>query len=500
MSSSISPSFIAVVPRSRLAFIPPFSGGGLSRDSNCYMADKRGISHLSQRFWEKRNCRDFVGSCSRFFGRWVSARHTPLEYNEILIKRIQRLRSTRHRPDQFTVLVRQIPFCEEHGAHGCSVEHFFSKHHPHSYYSYQKLYTGKDLQDLLELPVAFVTFKSRWGAALAAQSQQHSHPLRWITERAPEPRDVYWRNLAISYKIMPFYKIGVIFAAYLLTIFFTVPVTAVQGIARFEKLKKWFPPAMAIELIPGLSSVLTGYLPSVILNGFIYIVPFAMLGIAKLGGSISNSKADFFMTYTLVGLSGFCLEALQAGMLLLDFIKSQTCGRSKENPYLYSLPYFRVIPLVSLSILIGMVYAVVAPLLLPFLVGYFFLGYAVYINQIQDVYETIYDTCGRYWPYIHHYIFVGLILMQITMIGLVGLKMKPAASVATFPLLFLTVIFNEYCKIRILPTFVRYSIENAVENDEADEERGQLEVNYKSAARAYCQPSLQPRNAVSEKV
>lgn len=206
------------------------------------------------------------------------------------------------------------------------------------------------------------------------------------------------------------------------------------------------------------------------------------------------------MTYTLVGLSGFCLEALQAGMLLLDFIKSQTCGRSKENPYLYSLPYFRVIPLVSLSILIGMVYAVVAPLLLPFLVGYFFLGYAVYINQIQDVYETIYDTCGRYWPYIHHYIFVGLILMQITMIGLVGLKMKPAASVATFPLLFLTVIFNEYCKIRILPTFVRYSIENAVENDEADEERGQLEVNYKSAARAYCQPSLQPRNAVSEKV
>lgn len=82
-----------------------------------------------------------------------------------------------------------------------------------------------------------------------------------------------------------------------------------------------------------------------------------------------------------------------------------------------------------------------------------------FILQIQDVYETIYDTCGRYWPYIHHYIFVGLILMQVTMIGLFGLKMKPAASVATFPLLFLTVIFNEYCKIRFLPTFVRYSIE-----------------------------------------
>lgn len=90
------------------------------------------------------------------------------------------------------------------------------------------------------------------------------------------------------------------------------------------------------------------------------------------------------MTYILSdGLSGFSLEALQAGMLLLDFIKSHTCGRAKENPYLYSLPYFRVIPSVSLSILIGTVYAVVAPLLLPFLVGYFYLGYVVYINQVK---------------------------------------------------------------------------------------------------------------------
>lgn len=91
------------------------------------------------------------------------------------------------------------------------------------------------------------------------------------------------------------------------------------------------------------------------------------------------------MTYILAdGLSVFSLEALQAGMLLFDFIKSRTFGPGKEkNPYLYPLPYFRVIPLVSLSILIGLVYALVAPLLLPFLLGYFFLGYVVYINQVN---------------------------------------------------------------------------------------------------------------------
>ena len=100
-----------------------------------------------------------------------------------------------------------------------------------------------------ELPVAFVIFKSRRSAALVAQTQQHSNPLELITEMAPEPRDVSWRNLAIPQQILPLNKIGVILAAAALTIFFAIPVTAVQGIAKYEKLKKWFPPAMAVEFM-----------------------------------------------------------------------------------------------------------------------------------------------------------------------------------------------------------------------------------------------------------
>ncbi|KAG6630345.1 hypothetical protein CIPAW_13G011500 [Carya illinoinensis] len=348
---------------------------------------------------------------------------------------------------------------------------------------------GEPLVGHKELPVAFVIFKSRWGAALAAQSQQHPHPLLWITSR-----DVSWRNLVISYRILWLYKIGVVLAASLLTIFFAIPVTAVQGIARFEKLKKWFPPAMAVQLIPGLSSIFTGYLSSVILKGFIYIVPFAMLGMAKASGCISKSKeeikacnmvfyflvgnvfflsmlsgslldeigesfthpkdfpshlasavsaqANFFMAYILTdGLSRFSLEILQPGLLFWDVIKSKTFGRrKKKNPCLYLLPYFRIIPMVSLSVLIGTVYAVVAPLLLPFLIGYFSLGYVVYVNQIEDVYETVYETCGQYWPYIHLYIVIAIILMQITMIGLFGLNSKPAPSISTIPLLLFTLM------------------------------------------------------------
>ncbi|ESQ45017.1 hypothetical protein EUTSA_v10010925mg [Eutrema salsugineum] len=555
-----------------------------------YSMDAFTISNItrgSNKLWVHFSCLWFIS----FYALFLLYK----EYKEILVKRLQQMRELKHRADQFTVLVRQVPLCPEHKTRGCGVDHFFSKHHPFSYHSHQMLYNGKDLEYLLgkqkklkreledkrhtqdhkqistseeklqeithkiihlqsetmlrekELPVAFVTFKSRRSAALAAQTQQHSNPLELITEMAPEPRDVSWRNLAIPHKILPLNKIGVILAAALLTIFFAIPVTAVQGIAKYEKLKKWFPPAMAIEFIPGLSSVVTGYLPSAILKGFMYIVPYAMLGMAYLGGSTSKSKeeikacnmvfyflmgnvfflslisgslldeigeyfthprdipshlaaavssqGEFFMTYILTdGLSGFSLEILQLGLITFDIIRSYTYGRGEErNPYLFSFPYFRVIPTVSLLIMIGMIYAVVAPLMLPFLVGYFCLGYIVYFNQMEDVYETTYDTCGRFWPFIHHYIFVSIILMQVTMVGLFGLKSKPSAAIATIPLILITIAYNEYCKIRFLPSFKHFPIQTAVEIDEVDEKNGEIEAHYVDAAMAYkrYQPCLE---------
>lgn len=79
----------------------------------------------------------------------ISASFHLQEYDEISVKRIQLLRNLRHRPDQFNVLVRQVPFCNEHNAYGCSVDHFFSKYHPNSYCSYQMIHDGKDIEDLM---------------------------------------------------------------------------------------------------------------------------------------------------------------------------------------------------------------------------------------------------------------------------------------------------------------------------------------------------------------
>ncbi|KAI3796453.1 hypothetical protein L1987_39124 [Smallanthus sonchifolius] len=429
------------------------------------------------------------------------------------------------------------------------VDHFFSRYHPNAYHSFQILYGGSHLK---ELPVAFATFRSRWDAALVSQTQQHPNPLMWITEMAPEPRDVLWKNLSIPYKHLVLYRTGVFTAEVLLTIFFAIPVTAVQGIAQFEKLKKWFPPAMAVQLMVkmmGLSSIITGYLPSVILSGFLYVVPFVMKGMAGVAGYVSRSeqeqkasnmvfyflmanvffmsvlsgslldqigksfinprdvpcrlagavsaRADFFMTYILTsGLAGFSIEMLQPGLLTWDTMKRHTWGRGKKKSnYLFSFPYYRIIPFVSLFMLIGTAYAVIAPLLLPFRVVYFLLGYVVYINQFHDVYEITYETCGQYWPHIRHHVVVAIIIMQITMMGLFGLKSKPSASLATIPLLVVTIAYNEYCKFRFLPTFYNCSVQDANDSDELDKD-GPSDVACRKAIDAYRPPSL-PQPSVS---
>ncbi|EES02054.1 CSC1-like protein At3g54510 isoform X1 [Sorghum bicolor] len=563
------------------------------------------VTRGSNRLWVHFSCLCFIS----FYVIYLLHK----EYREITMRRIEHLKHHYKRHDQYTILVRGIPTCPDHGTYGCYVDHFFSKHYQ-TYQSYQivhdigniealqKLASSiqkriqrkretrkcnllgriwskftseatnihnhekklKNLQETIrllqcenllkqkEVPVAFVSFKSRLDAAQAAEMQQLVNPLSLVTTYAPEPADIIWKNLSIPFWRMGMYKIGVFVAAFLLTVFFTIPVTAVQGIVQFEKIKRWFPPARAVQLIPGLNSVVTGYLPSMILNGFIYLVPFAMLGMASFEGCIANSQkeikacnmifyfllgnvfflsilsgslldqigesfehpknipnrlasavsaqSDFFMTYILTnGMSGFSLEVLQLGLLIWQFLKAHSLGHSEE-PYLYGFPYFRVVPIVSLAILIGVVYAVVAPLLLPILLIYFLLGYAVYINQMEDVYEITYDTCGQYWPNIHHYIFLSVTLMQITMIGLFGLKSKPGASFATIPLLVLNILFNEYCKVRFLPNFSHRPVQVAKQSDELDEADGMTEGDVNDAICAYWPPWMRPTSLESSSV
>lgn len=91
------------------------------------------------------------------------------------------------------------------------------------------------------VPAAFVSFKSRWGAAVCAQTTQTSNPTKWLTEWAPEPRDVYWDNLAIPFVELTIRKLLMAVALFFLTFFFMIPIAFVQSLASIDGIKKVFP-------------------------------------------------------------------------------------------------------------------------------------------------------------------------------------------------------------------------------------------------------------------
>lgn len=83
---------------------------------------------------------------------------------------------------------------------------------------------------------------------------------------------------------------------------------------------------------PGVRSIVTGFLPSAILNAFIYVVPFCMIAMAKLAGYISRSKRDIkacdMVFYFLVG-NVFFLSLLSGS--LFDQINDYF-GHPKDFP------------------------------------------------------------------------------------------------------------------------------------------------------------------------
>ncbi|CAI7791630.1 unnamed protein product, partial [Closterium sp. NIES-53] len=91
------------------------------------------------------------------------------------------------------------------------------------------------------MPAAFVSFSSRWGAAVAAQTLQSKNSSHWITQWAPEQRDVKWSNLPIPYEQLAVRRVLVLLAAAAIVFFYTIPVGFVQSLANLDKISRYLP-------------------------------------------------------------------------------------------------------------------------------------------------------------------------------------------------------------------------------------------------------------------
>ncbi|KAL6553030.1 CSC1-like protein hyp1 [Orobanche gracilis] len=529
------------------------------------------------------------------------------EYDYIATKRITYFYSSRSRPSQFTVLVRSIPVSSGE-KFSESVESFFSEYYPSTYLSHSvvrrtsklkrlineadKVYKSlvhvrtrkysqqrfkragfmglfgrrvdlldhyeKKLEDMegnlrterssiaaKEVPAAFVSFKTRFAASVVSHLQQGIRPTEWLTEQAPDPQDVYWPFFSASFFKRWICNIFVVFACTFITVLFLGPVLLVQGLTHLDQLEIWLPFLRDIFKVKIVSQVITGYLPSLILEMFLSVIPPTMIVLSSIQGYIALSQiersactkmlwftiwniffanvlsgsalyminiflepkripevlavavpgqASFFIAYVVTSgwTKTFSSKLFRLKRFIWSFLKGKMCWTSDEEVEVPSNPYHSEIPRILFFSLLGITYFFLAPLILPFVLVYYCFGYIIYRNQLLNVYAPTFETGGKFWPIVHDATIFSLILMHVIAIGIFGLKKVPVASSLTIPLPILTLIFNSYCRRRFLPSFKDYPAQCLINKDRLDQSDPRLSSFYDELSTAYRDPAMEP--------
>ncbi|KAJ6902586.1 hypothetical protein NC651_020154 [Populus alba x Populus x berolinensis] len=525
------------------------------------------------------------------------------EYNYISSKRIAYFYSSKPQPHHFTILVRNIPVSAGSSVSD-SVESFFTKYYPTTYLSHivvrrtskvqslindaKQLYRrllhlqsepseqkykqvglfekkvdrldhyGKRLEDLQQnarleqsevslakdTHAAFVSFKTRYGASTVFHQQQSTNPTHWLTEEAPQPNDVFWPFFSSSFMGRWISKLLVVVACILLTILFLIPVVVVQGLTNLSQLEVWFPFLKSILTISFVSQIVTGYLPSLILQLFLKIVPPIMEFLSSIQGYISHSEiersacnkvlwftvwniffatvfsgsvlnqisivldpkkipaklavvvpaqASFFIAYVVT--SGWTSTSSELFRIipLICSLMTKCCAESTDDEIeVPSIPYHRDIPRILFFGLLGIAYFFLAPVILPFLLVYFCLAYIIFRNQFINVYAPKHETAGKFWPIVHNLVIFSLVLMHAIAVGIFSLKKLSLASTLVLPLPVLTLLFNEYCRKRFLPIFKSYPAEILIKKDREDQNDAMMSEFFDKLATTYQDPDLMP--------
>ncbi|KAL3645767.1 hypothetical protein CASFOL_010947 [Castilleja foliolosa] len=606
--------FLPIVIAAFVVLIPVnFSGGTLfflRRDLVVSNIDKLSISNVSP-----RSNKFFVHISMEYLFTFWACYMLYKEYERVASMRLNFLASQGRRPEQFTVLVRNVPHISGQSVSD-SVESYFQKNHPEHYLCHQAVYKAKKYTKLVKKRVklqnwldynqlkfernpgkkptrkegflglwgervdsidfykeqikdldkkltmerqkvmkdaksvmhaAFVSFNSRWGAAVCAQTTQSKNPTLWLTEWAPEPRDVYWKNLAIPFFSLTIRKLVISVLVFLLIFFYMIPIAFVQSLANLEGLERVAPFLRPLIEWKFVKSFLQGFLPGLTLKVFLFILPAILMFMSKIEGHVALSvlerstsakyyyfmlvnvflgsivagtafqqlhaflhqsatqiprnigvsipmKATFFITYIMIdGWARIASEILRLKPLVIFHLKNMFIVKTERDLERAmdhkSVDFPETLPTLQLYFLLGMVYMAVTPILLPFILIFFAFAYFVYRHQVINVYNQKYESAGAFWPHVHGRIIASLLISQLLLMGLLSTKKAANSTPLLLVLPILTLTFNKYCKNRFEPAFRKYPLEEAMNKDTQDRAFFETDANFRSyLADAYLHP------------
>lgn len=349
-----------------------------------------------------------------------------------------------------------------------------------------------DANNLKQVNSAFVEFNQQIAAHMAAQTLMHKRAMQMAPRyNNIAPSDVIWENMNVrSFERMMRRFVSMAVSSAII-IFWAVPVVFVQAVANLQTLSQALPFLNAFNnLGPTAVGIIQGILPAIALAILISLVPIIFTFLSTKEGIPQKSfvelsvlhKFFFFQLIDVVLVStlsgGFMTIVDQfknlaesplsvinilsenlpkASTFFITFVMLQATNQSGQTmlqivPYLLSYvnPFFattprdlynakRTCPTLNLGTLIpsqtvifilGLEYGVIAPLILPFVCLFFVLQYFVYLYQFLYVYELDYETAGRHFPRAIRHIYIGLLISQLTLIGLFAIRPNARGQLA----------------------------------------------------------------------
>jgi hypothetical protein len=316
----------------------------------------------------------------------------------------------------------------------------------------------------------------------------------WQTQAAPRLEEVLWNNLGLRQWERSSRLAAMWVAFFLLMAFFMIPVTAVQALLSTNALVE------VIQELPVINSLVTAILPGLALIIFLALLPPILRFMRNIAGAVSISQIDrgvvtwffifqvitvffgsfiagtfanqfevliknpgdimtllgtaapqtaiFFMTFLLAqSLLSTPLFLLRTFGLVLFLAKSRFAAatpRAKlklQESAVYNQTYGTQIPADTIAALLGFTFCIICPIIAPLALLYFCISYLVNKYHVLAVAKESYQSGGLVWLQVFNQLITGLVIFQLTMIALLGIKKAPAPSLIVLPLPFITLIF-----------------------------------------------------------
>lgn len=336
----------------------------------------------------------------------------------------------------------------------------------------------------------------------------------WVIRPAPEARDIVWQNVSLSATEVKYRSLGGVILCFIGFSVWAIPVSAIQAAVSYENLHHWTPTLLTFmeKHAASLCGLVFGYMPVLALMGLLYLLPYmlnafavrfearkvksdivrivlwrnflfqlATLWATVFSGTISDSFYQIFdhpaCIYVILGRSipkvsvyftSFVVARIGISLPLLllpiqSFLELFRITKPEPQHCMFETEAVNV----AIVFVLGLMYSLVAPAILPACMIYFGLATLVYRWKFMNVYTPQFSCAGGFWYELFSGVMIGLFLGLLSLVGLAvlyaGARTPEFWAIALLPLFASS--FFVYCNTRLAPLSMAMPYQDAVQID-----------------------------------